>query len=146
MRGGCRSSVGGANPNVRRLLSTAFQGTIHESTEACSPDRAHMKTTNTTLQMNTRRKMSPSLPCTPTAAAAMARFCGEIILPSTPPELLPAAISTGDRPALAAAGTCRAPNRELDEVSDPVTATPSQPSIGDIRANAPPAPAIQVPR
>jgi hypothetical protein len=35
----------------------------------------------------------------PTAAAAMARFCGEIILPSTPPELFEAAISTSDSPA-----------------------------------------------
>ncbi|WP_245849253.1 hypothetical protein [Mycobacterium palustre] len=34
-----------------------------------------------------------------------------IILPSTPPELLPAAISTGDYPALAAAVTCSAPNK-----------------------------------
>ena len=30
--------------------------------------------------------MSPSLPAMPTAAAPIARFCGEIILPSTPPE------------------------------------------------------------
>src|SRR3979409_598648 len=74
------------------------QDTIHDSTEAWSPDRAQIKTRNTTLHKITRRKMSPSFPCNSTAAAAMARFCGEIILPSTPPELLPAAISHGGGP------------------------------------------------
>src|ERR1700730_2212472 len=125
---------------------TKYQGTIHDSTEACSPERAQMNARNTRLQTSTRRKMSPSLPCTPTAAAPMARFCGEIILPSTPPELLPAAISAGASPALVAAVTCRAPKSEFEEVSDPVTATPSQPRMGEISANAPPTPAIQVPR
>ena len=38
------------------------------------------------LQPSTRRNSSPSRPPSPTAAAPMARFCGEIILPSTPPE------------------------------------------------------------
>ena len=45
------------------------------------------------------RKMSPSRPAIPTAAAAMARFCGLTILPSTPPEVLAEAISTGSSPA-----------------------------------------------
>src|ERR1700753_2573407 len=81
----------------------------------------------------------------PTAAAPMARICGEILLPSTPPELLLAAISTGDSPALAAAVTCKAPNKEFAEVSEPVTAVPNQPKMGESTANAPPAPAIQVP-
>ena len=44
-----------------------------------------------------------------------------------------------------AAVTCNAPNSELADVSDPVTATPSQPRMGDSSANAPPAAAIQVP-
>src|SRR5664280_1937583 len=39
------------------------------------------------------RKMLPSLPDMPTAAAAIARFWGEIILPSTPPDELAAAPS-----------------------------------------------------
>ena len=66
-------------------------------------------------------------------------------MPSTPPELFAAAISTGSRPACFAAVTCSAPNKEFDDVSDPVTATPSQPRIGDSSAKAAPAPAIQVP-
>src|SRR5664280_3299121 len=49
------------------------------------------------------RKMLPSLPDMPTAAAAIARFWGEIILPRTPPEELAAATKTGISPALMAA-------------------------------------------
>src|SRR3954453_16918615 len=81
----------------------------------------------------------------PTAAAPMARFCGEIILPSTPPELLAAAISVGERSACLAAVTCSAPNSALDEVSEPVTATPNQPSSDERNAKAPPAPASHWP-
>src|SRR5476651_2852432 len=91
------------------------------------------------LHPMTLRKMSPSLPDMPTAAAAIARFWGEIILPSTPPEELAAAITAGLSPALAAALTCNAPNRAFDEVSEPVTATPSQPRIGERIAKAAPA-------
>src|SRR5262245_49908350 len=56
-------------------------------------------------------------------------LCASIILPITPPELLAAPISTGDRPSCSADTFCNPPNRTLDEVSDPVSATPSQPSI-----------------
>src|ERR1700729_2257899 len=89
--------------------------------------------------------MSPSLPASPTAAAPIARFCGEIILANTPPELFEAASSVADRFALCAAATCRAPNSEFDEVSEPVTAVPNHPIIGDRKAKNPPAPAAQVP-
>src|SRR6185295_14667519 len=132
---------------VRHGTSQNGHGTIHDSTgEDCSPDRMHSRTRNPRLHRMTRRKMSPSLPSRPTAAAAMARFCGEIILPRTPPELFDAAISTSESPAWFAAVTCSAPNNEFAEVSEPVTATPSQPRIGDSSANTPPAAAIQVPR
>src|SRR5450759_2348798 len=106
---------------------------------------AHMNTRKPRLHPMHLRKMSPSLPDMPTAAAAIARFWGEIILPSTPPEELAAAIRAGLSPTLLAAETCKAPNSEFDEVSDPVTATPSQPRIGEKMANAAPAPAIQAP-
>src|SRR5262249_28893598 len=88
---------------------------------------------------------SPSWPAMPTAAAPMARFCGEIIFPRTPPLEFEAAISIGERLAFSAAETCSAPNSALDDVSDPVTATPSQPRIGESRAEAAPAPASQLP-
>src|SRR5674476_899193 len=91
------------------------------------------------------RTISPSLPDMPTAAAAIARFWGEIILPSTPPEELAAAIRAGLSPTSLAAETCNAPNSEFDDVSEPVTATPSQPRIGEMSANAAPAPAIHLP-
>ena len=54
--------------------------------------------------------------------------CASIILPMTPPEELAAAISTGLRPSCVAVTFCRPPNSTFDAVSDPVTATPTQPS------------------
>src|SRR6478609_6689126 len=100
---------------------------------------------NRMLHPMTLRKMSPSLPVSPTAAAPIARFWGEIILPITPPELLAAASSVGERCDWWAADTCRAPKSEFAEVSEPVTAVPNQPTIGDRKAKAAPAPAIHRP-
>ena len=48
-------------------------------------------------------------------------------------------------PASFAAATCNWPNSEFDDVSEPVTATPSQPMIGDRNAKKPPAPAAHRP-
>ena len=70
---------------------------------------------------------------------------GESIFPSTPPDEFAAARSVGSKPASFAAVTCSTPNSEFDEVSEPVTATPSQPMIGERNGSTPPAPAIQVP-
>jgi len=61
------------------------------------------------------------------------------------PELLPAVSSSGSMPAFVAACCCSTPNSEFDEVSEPVTATPSQPMIDEKNASTPPAPAIQLP-
>src|ERR671938_45513 len=104
------------------------QGTIHDRRPVlCRYTMTHITSTSTMLQKTTRRKTSPSRPPRPTAAAPIARFCGEIIFPSTPPELLAAASSVGERLAFLAAVTCSAPKSALDDVSEPVTATPSQP-------------------
>ena len=54
--------------------------------------------------------------------------CASIILPITPPEEFAAAISTGDRPICCAVTFCNPPNSTLEAVSEPVSATPSQPS------------------
>jgi hypothetical protein len=63
-------------------------------------------------------------------------------LPSTPPEEFAArAASASSRPS--APRTWSVPNSEFDDVSEPVTATPSQPMIGDRKRRTPPAPAIQ---
>ena len=51
----------------------------------------------------------------------------------------------GERSAFLAAATWSAPNSELVDVSEPVTAVPNQPMIGDRNAKKPPAPAAQVP-
>src|SRR3954453_21968882 len=81
----------------------------------------------------------------PTAAAPMARFCGEIILPSTPPELLAAAMRVGSRFAFFAAVTWSAPNSEFDAVSEPVIDTPSHPIQDENTAKMLPAPATHMP-
>ena len=66
-------------------------------------------------------------------------------MPSTPPDEFAAASSSGGSPAAFAAVTCSEPNSALDDVSDPVTATPSQPITGERNASAPPALAIVSP-
>jgi len=63
------------------------------------------------------------------AVLATQMLCASIILPITPPELFAAAISTGLRPSLFAVIVCRLPNNTFEDVSLPVTATPSQPSM-----------------
>src|SRR5512137_1785252 len=49
----------------------------------------------------------------------------------TPPELLDAAARIGDIPSFSAETTWRLPKSTLEEVSDPVSATPNQPSSGE---------------
>ncbi len=54
--------------------------------------------------------------------------CASIILPITPPDELAAAIRIGDRPSCCEVIFCKLPNSTFEAVSDPVSATPSQPS------------------
>src|SRR2546426_2485864 len=77
---------------------------------------------------NTNRRIVPSWPYQLVAVEATTIDCASIILPMTPPEELAAAISTGDRPSCSEVIFCRLPNSTLEAVSDPVSATPSQPS------------------
>src|SRR5215469_7000323 len=77
---------------------------------------------------NTKRRIEPSWPNQLVAVEATTIDCASIILPMTPPDELAAAISTGDRPSCSDVIFCRLPNRMFDAVSDPVSATPSQPS------------------
>src|SRR3954465_9684073 len=111
----------------------------------CRYTMTAISSTSSRLQPTTRLNRTPSRPAMPTAAAPIARFWGEIILPSTPPELLEEAISVADRSAFCAAATCSAPNSEFDDVSEPVTATPNHPSSGERNAKKPPAPASHWP-
>src|SRR3954471_13938332 len=78
--------------------------------------------------LNTKRRIVLSCPYQLVAVEATTIDCASIILPITPPEELAAAISTGDRPSCSEVIFCRLPNRMFDAVSDPVNATPSQPS------------------
>ncbi|OPZ53351.1 MAG: hypothetical protein BWY91_01985 [bacterium ADurb.BinA028] len=75
----------------------------------------------------------------------MVRFCGLIILPTTPPEVLAATSRVGSRPAPLAAVCWRVANSALALVSEPVTAVPIHPRTGEKKAKAAPVPAIHVP-
>src|SRR5699024_5670770 len=121
------------------------EGIIHDSTVDCSPTSRHMRTSMPSDQPMTRRKIEASFPRRPTAVAAIVRFCGLTILPRTPPELLAATSRSGLSPASCAAVCCSVANRAFAEVSEPVTAVPSQPRIGERKAKKAPVPAIQVP-
>src|SRR5215831_20941802 len=78
--------------------------------------------------LNTNRRIEPSCPNQLVAVEATTIDCASIILPMTPPDELAAAIRIGDRPSCWEVIFCRLPNRILDAVSDPVSATPNQPS------------------
>src|SRR5438309_11654461 len=78
--------------------------------------------------LNTKRKIVPSWPYQWVAVEATTIDCASIILPITPPEELAAPISTEEIPSCSEVIFYRLPNRMFDAVSDPVSATPSQPS------------------
>src|SRR5258708_27100038 len=78
--------------------------------------------------LNTKRRIVPSCPNQLVAVEATTIDCASIILPITPPDEFAAPIRMGDRPNCSAVIFCKPPNKILDAVSDPVSATPSQPS------------------
>src|ERR1700726_2811492 len=78
--------------------------------------------------LNTKRKIVPSCPYQLVAVEATTIDCASIILPITPPEELAAPIRTEERPSCSEVIFCRLPNRTFEAVSDPVSATPNQPS------------------
>ena len=84
------------------------------------------------------RSRFDSLPIIEPAAAATAIEDGEIILPTTPPEILAETVITGSTPMETAVVFCVWQNRALDDVSEPVTKTPSQPSTGAKKGNSTP--------
>ena len=81
---------------------------------------------------------SGSLPTNPTAAAATAIDCGEIILPTTPPDALAATANSGSIPTWLAVTCCNLANSKLADVSEPVMNTQIHPSAGDHTLNAAP--------
>src|SRR6476660_6204920 len=77
---------------------------------------------------NTNLKIVPSWPNQLVAVEATTIDCASIILPMTPPEEFAALIRIGEMPSCSEVIFCRLPNRMFDAVSEPVSATPSQPS------------------
>src|SRR3982074_354706 len=77
--------------------------------------------------LNTKRKIVPSCPYQLVAVEATTIDWASIILPITPPEELAALIRIGDMLSCSEVIFCRLPNKMFDAVSDPVSATPSQP-------------------
>src|SRR6266436_8418739 len=77
---------------------------------------------------NTKRRIEPSWPNQLVAVKATTIDCASIILPMTPPEELAAPIRIGDRFNCSEVIFCRFPNSTLEAVSEPVSATPNQPS------------------
>src|SRR6202040_3243042 len=78
--------------------------------------------------LNTKRRIEPSCPYQLVAVEATTIDGASISLPMTPPEEFAAPIRTDDRPSCSEVIFCKLPNRMFDAVSDPVSATPSQPS------------------
>ena len=83
-------------------------------------------------------RISASEPSESTEEAAIARFCGDTILPRPPPMVLAASRIDGSRPAPAAAVDCRFAKRAPAEVAEPATAVPIQPRMGERNAKAAP--------
>src|SRR5678815_2037235 len=87
------------------------------------------------LCLTVNLKSSDSFPTKCPAAAATAIDCGEIILPTTPPDTLAATVTTGSTPMDVAVAAWSFPNNALAEVSEPVIKTPNHPSIGAKKGN-----------
>src|SRR5471032_2074945 len=89
----------------------------------------------------TKRRIEPSWPNQLVAVEATTIDWASIILPMTPPDELAAPIRNGDRPSCSEVIFCKFPNRMLDAVSDPVSATPNQPSRVPKKGYSTPVPA-----
>src|SRR3990167_6257009 len=111
------------------------------NTYACSRVIRPTKAAKIRLCLRVKRNRSDSLPTRPEAAQATAIDCGEITWPVTPPLVVAATNSTSLTPIWCAVVACNELNSALDEVSDPVRNTPSQPRNGEKNGNAAPVPA-----
>ena len=79
-------------------------------------------------------------------ARADGQVLGEIIFPRTPPEELAPTVKLGLRLSCWAVTFCRLANRAFEEVSEPVSATPSHPMMGAKNGNKTPVAAAARPR
>src|SRR5215468_11276106 len=76
---------------------------------------------------NTKRKIVPSWPYQLVAVEATTIDWASIILPMTPPDEFAAPIRIGEMPSWPDVIFCKLPNKMFEAVSEPVSATPSQP-------------------
>src|SRR6266511_2888108 len=84
---------------------------------------------------NTSRKMVPSLPTWFVAEVATVMDCASTIFPITCPAELAAHIRIGSSPSCCDVIRCRLPNSAFEDVSLPVSATPSQPRNAPKKGN-----------
>src|SRR3974390_1973331 len=89
----------------------------------------------------TKRRIEPSVRNQLVAVEATTMDCASIILPITPPEELAAPIRIGDRPSCSEVIFCKLPNSTFEAVSEPVSATPSQPRSVPKKGYSTPVPA-----
>src|ERR1044072_1247448 len=101
---------------------------IPVNTYACSVTRIPTRQASTIECQKTKRRIEPSWPNQLVAVEATTIDCASIILPITPPEELAALIRIGASPSCSEVIFCRPPKSTFEAVSDPVSATPSQPS------------------
>src|SRR5688572_23129807 len=116
-------------------------GIIHGQTRAWSQTRMPTRIARARLCQKTARRIVPASGASltpPVAVWATTMLWASIILPMTPPELLLAQVRMGEIPVCSAVTFWRFPKRTLDEVSLPVSATPSQPSRGEKNGNQEP--------
>ena len=114
------------HPSGRRS-GRLLRGSSRARRTAAAPRAGPAAASATMLCLKVRANTSPSWPLRSVTETPVAMFCGEIILPITPPEELVAAISTGLRPSWLAATTCRLPNRALPRCRCPTGTPPPSP-------------------
>lgn len=106
---------------VRPYCFNIYYGIIHVNTVLCKYVSTQIASNKMTLYLKANFNNSDSFPAKPTAAAATASVCGEIILPVTPPPVLAARANTGSIPTDPAVTCCNFANNTFDDVSEPVT-------------------------
>src|ERR1700733_7324719 len=121
---------------VPAYFAAVNAGMMPGTTYCCTMTITTSTNVSTTLCTKVRANTAPSRPFRLVTDTPVAMFCGEIILPRTPPDELVAANSKGLRFNCRAATTCKFPKSALPDVSLPDRNTAIQPRKGENRMNA----------
>src|SRR5579859_863829 len=136
----CRVGVNGVHPRRAAGVVVHFMAVNAGMTPGTTYCWTMTMTTSTSVKTMLCRKVrartAPSRPVRLVTETPVAMFCGEIILPRTPPDELVAANSKGFKFSCRAATTCKFPNSALPDVSLPDRNTAIQPRKGENRRNA----------